>query len=75
MRKITTVLVFVLAVVLAIGFVACGKKAQPTIKIGVNAPITGDIPKVGEGTRFAAQMWLEHIQGPAACRWATPSTR
>jgi branched-chain amino acid transport system substrate-binding protein len=63
MRKITTVLVFVLAVVLAIGFVACGKKAQPTIKIGVNAPITGDIPKVGEGTRFAAQMWLEQVQG------------
>jgi branched-chain amino acid transport system substrate-binding protein len=24
-------------------------------------PITGDIPKVGEGTKFAAQMWLEDI--------------
>jgi len=32
-----------------------------TIKIGVNAPITGDIPKVGEGTKFAAQMWLEDV--------------
>jgi branched-chain amino acid transport system substrate-binding protein len=30
-----------------------------TIKIGINAPLTGDIPKVGEGTKFAAQMWLE----------------
>jgi len=33
-----------------------------TIKIGINAPITGDIPKVGEGTKFAAQMWLEDIK-------------
>lgn len=62
MRKITIVLVFVLSVLLALGLVACGKKAPPTITIGINAPITGDIPKVGEGTRFAAQMWLEQIQ-------------
>ncbi|MFZ5570807.1 MAG: ABC transporter substrate-binding protein [Thermodesulfobacteriota bacterium] len=32
-----------------------------TIKIGINAEITGDIPKVGESTKFAAQMWLEDI--------------
>jgi len=32
-----------------------------TIKIGLNIPITGDIPKVGEGSKFAAQMWLEDI--------------
>jgi branched-chain amino acid transport system substrate-binding protein len=32
-----------------------------TIKIGINAPLTGDIPKVGEGTKFAAEMWLEDI--------------
>ncbi len=33
-----------------------------TIKIGINAPITGDIPKVGEGTKYAAEMWLEDIK-------------
>jgi len=38
----------------------CGKR-QPTIKIGLNIPITGDIPKVGEGSKFAAQLWLEDI--------------
>ncbi len=32
-----------------------------SIKIGINAPMTGDIPKVGEGTKFAAQMWLEAV--------------
>ena len=37
------------------------QKTQP-IKIGINAPITGDIPKVGEGTKFAAQMWLADIE-------------
>jgi branched-chain amino acid transport system substrate-binding protein len=40
---------------------ACGGAATETIKIGINAPITGDIPKVGEGTKFAAEMWLEDI--------------
>jgi branched-chain amino acid transport system substrate-binding protein len=40
---------------------ACGQAAPDTIKIGVNAPLTGDIPKVGEGTKFAAEMWQEAI--------------
>ncbi len=33
-----------------------------TIRIGINAPLTGDIPKVGEGTKFAAEMWLEDVE-------------
>lgn len=41
---------------------ACGQAVQPVIKIGVNAPITGTIPKVGEGTKYAVEMWLEDIQ-------------
>ena len=40
---------------------ACGGAAAETIKIGINAPITGDIPKVGEGSKYAAEMWLEDI--------------
>jgi branched-chain amino acid transport system substrate-binding protein len=40
---------------------ACGPSGPESIKIGINAPITGDIPKVGEGTKFAAEMWLEDI--------------
>ncbi len=35
---------------------------KTVIKIGINAPMTGDIPKVGEGTKFAALMWLEDIE-------------
>ncbi len=51
------------AVLLIATFVlaACGPAAPATIKIGINAPLTGDIPKVGEGTKFAAELWLEEI--------------
>ena len=41
---------------------ACGGAATETIKVGINAPITGDIPKVGEGSKFAAEMWLEDVK-------------
>jgi branched-chain amino acid transport system substrate-binding protein len=32
------------------------------IRIGINAPMTGDIPKVGEGSKYAAMLWLEDIE-------------
>ncbi|NCP10222.1 ABC transporter substrate-binding protein, partial [bacterium] len=47
---------------MAFSFMSCGKEREARIKIGINAPITGDIPKVGEGTKYAAQMWLEEIE-------------
>jgi len=40
---------------------ACAGGGADTIKIGINAPLTGDIPKVGEGTKYSAEMWLEDI--------------
>jgi branched-chain amino acid transport system substrate-binding protein len=44
------------------GLGVCAYAAGPeTIRIGVNAPLTGDIPKVGEGTKYAAEMWLEDV--------------
>src|SRR3990172_6817003 len=52
-----------LALFFVLALAACAPAAPPTIKIGVNAEITGDIPKVGEGTKFAAEMWLEEIGG------------
>ncbi len=55
--------VFALFILASVLLSACGGAAVPTIKIGINAPITGDIPKVGEGTKFAAEMWLEDIGG------------
>ena len=55
---------YILLSVLLIGtflLSACGQATPETIKIGVNAPITGDIPKVGEGSKYAAEMWQTAI--------------
>lgn len=37
--------------------------AADTIKIGFNIPMTGDIPKVGEASKFSAEMLKEDING------------
>ena len=46
--------------VCAMMLTGCGKKEE-TIKIGFNIPLTGDIPKVGEASKFAAEMLKEDI--------------
>jgi branched-chain amino acid transport system substrate-binding protein len=48
--------------VVIMAFSLSGWAQAETIKIGINAELTGDIPKVGEGTKFAAQMWLEDVK-------------
>ncbi len=60
MKKLHLLTLVVLLLIAAVFISACAS-TPPTIKIGINAPLTGDIPKVGEGTKFAAQMWLEDI--------------
>lgn len=62
MKRDHLLTLFALVLVGALLLGACGPAAPDTIKIGINAPITGDIPKVGEGTKFAAQMWLADIE-------------
>ena len=53
------VLGLIAVLVLSVNAWAYGRKT--VIRVGINAPITGDIPKVGEGTKYAARMWLEDI--------------
>ena len=60
MRKGWVAIIACLVVVLAISPCAWGR--AKTIRVGINAPLTGDIPKVGEGTKYAAEMWLEDIE-------------
>ena len=60
MRKILLFLVSCLVIGLILS--PCVWSKTKTIKVGINAPMTGDIPKVGEGTKYAAQMWLEDIK-------------
>jgi branched-chain amino acid transport system substrate-binding protein len=59
MRKALFIVVSLLVVGLIFSPMALAR--GNTIKIGINAPLTGDIPKVGEGTKYAAQMWLEDV--------------
>ena len=59
MRKCLLVVMCIVA--LGLVFTPCAFSEEKPIKIGLNAPITGDIPKVGEGSKFAAQMWLDDI--------------
>ena len=60
MRKGLLLVVTILVVALALS--PCAWAKAKTIKVGINAPITGDIPKVGEGSKYAAEMWLEDIK-------------
>ena len=57
-RLLTTLLITGIAVMLAVPAMA----AQ-TIKIGFNIPMTGDIPKVGEASKNAAEMLKADING------------
>lgn len=61
MKRVSAYSVVALILVGAFLLGACGPAAPSTIRIGINAPLTGDIPKVGEGTKYAAEMWLEDI--------------
>jgi len=61
MRKGLWIAIFVSCMSISLIFISCKSRAPKTIRIGINAPITGDIPKVGEGTKFAALMWLEDM--------------
>jgi branched-chain amino acid transport system substrate-binding protein len=60
MRKVLLLLVSYLVIGLILS--PCVWSKTKIIKVGINAPLTGDIPKVGEGTKYAAQMWLEDIK-------------
>ena len=53
-------LLFVLCVVMVVFAVACGEKGN-TVRIGVNAEMTGDMPAVGESCKKAAEMAIKEV--------------
>jgi len=61
MKRLFKGIVLGLIAVLVLSVNAWAFGRETIVKVGINAPITGDIPKVGEGTKYAAQMWLEDI--------------
>ncbi|MGB5882887.1 MAG: ABC transporter substrate-binding protein, partial [Desulfobulbales bacterium] len=62
MKRILNGIVWGLIAVMLLSANAWSFGRKTVVKVGINAPITGDIPKVGEGTKYAAQMWLEDIE-------------
>jgi branched-chain amino acid transport system substrate-binding protein len=62
MKSILNGIAWGLVAVLVLSTNAWSFGRKTVIKVGINAPITGDIPKVGEGTKYAAQMWLADIE-------------
>ncbi len=62
MKKGFLAVTFVLALLMVgIGFTHAPAVQAKTIFIGMNIPLTGDIPKVGESSKYAGQMWLEDL--------------
>lgn len=59
MKRFVTLMGALLLLALALG--ACGPSAPQTIKIGVNAELTGGIPVVGESCKNAAQLAVKEI--------------
>ncbi len=59
MKRFVTLMGALLVLALALG--ACGPSAPQTIKIGVNAELTGGIPVVGESCKNAAQLAVKEI--------------
>ena len=57
-RMLNALLITCIAMMLAVPAFAAD-----TIKIGFNIPMTGDIPKVGESSKFAAEMLKADING------------
>ena len=62
MKRLFKSIVWGLIAVLVLSVNAWAFGRKTIVKVGINAPITGDIPKVGEGTKYAARMWLEDIE-------------
>src|SRR5208337_4663195 len=60
MRKLAVVAALVLVVAFALTPLAW---SADTIKIGFNIPMTGDIPKVGESSKYAAEIRLAEFNG------------
>ncbi|GKT07887.1 branched-chain amino acid ABC transporter substrate-binding protein [Desulforhabdus sp. TSK] len=61
MRRMFTPMAMVLMAALVVS--PCSWGASDTLKIGFNIPLTGDLPKVGESSKFAAEMLKDGING------------
>jgi len=57
MRRVS----IVIAMACIVGLLLSPLARAQTIKVGFNIPLTGDIPKVGESSKFAAEMYKDEV--------------
>lgn len=57
----TSSIFWVLLIILALLITGCGEKERSTVRVGVIAEITGDMPAVGESCRKAAEMAVKEV--------------
>lgn len=57
----TSAILIVLLAILSLGICGCGKTDSDTVKIGVIAELTGDIPAVGASCKNAAEMAVQEV--------------
>lgn len=61
MKKFGVVFIVMLSICMCLWGYGCGKPQEPTLKIGFNIELTGDIPKVGEASKFAGELMKDEI--------------
>ncbi|MGA2403394.1 MAG: ABC transporter substrate-binding protein, partial [Syntrophobacteraceae bacterium] len=72
MRKLAVFSGLVLLVALTL---ATPVRSADTIRIGFNIPLTGDAPKVGECSKYAAEIRIAEINGAGGLRVGDKSYR
>ena len=55
------IIFFILLIVLSSGIYGCGKTDSNTIRIGLIAELTGDVPAVGASCKNAAEMAVQEV--------------
>lgn len=61
MNKSPSLRLFGLLLIGVIALMACQGSSEDTVKVGLNLELTGNIPKVGEHSRVAAEMFVEEL--------------
>ena len=70
-----SVIFIALLVVVSLCIFGCSKDDSSSVKIGVIAELTGDIPAVGASCKNAAEMAVKEINEAGGFRWAAKNTR
>ncbi|MDX9787980.1 MAG: ABC transporter substrate-binding protein [Desulfobacterales bacterium] len=61
MKKSLAIFIVIFGTTACFGVFGCGKQQEQTIRVGFNIELTGDIPKVGEASKYAGELLKDEI--------------